>query len=193
MVGMEAGASARFTPFLLPGEKVLWAGAPRGGLALTARDVFLVPFSLLWGGFAIFWEWGALSGKAPFPFALFGVPFVLIGLFLIVGRFFADAWLRSRTSYALTDRRVLIMRSGGWSAFKALNLDRLPEATLSGAGEGRGTIRFGAEARLWGAQGYGNGFAYWVPALDPTPQFLLIENAPVVFAMVQQRSQRGAS
>lgn len=158
---------------------------------LMPRDGLMIPFSLIWGGFAIFWEFTALNGKAPSFFPLFGVPFVLIGLFLIFGRFFLDAWLRNRTFYALTDRRVLIARSGPWSNFNAINLDRLPEATLIEAGDGRGTIRFGQAPQYWGANRSGS-FGSWIPALDPTPQFLGIDDARRVFAAVQERSQAKA-
>jgi hypothetical protein len=174
--------------YLLKGESVAWRGRPKQGLMLMPRDGLLIPFSLLWGGFAIFWEVTALNGKAPGFFPLFGVPFVLIGLFLIFGRFLLDASLRSRTLYALTDRRVLIARSGPWRSFNAINLDRLPEATLVESAEGRGTIRFGQPPQYWGANRNGS-FGSWIPALDPTPQFLAIDDARRVFAAVQDRSQ----
>ena len=179
-----------FAGHLLAGEKVLWSGRPRQGLMLTARDALMIPFSLMWGGFAIFWETSVVAGRAPLVFKLFGIPFVVIGLFLIFGRLPLDAWLRGRIHYALTDRRVLILRDGPWSSFKALALDRLPEATLLEGANGRGTIRFGPQATLRG--GYGNGAGIWVPALDPTAQFLGIGDVRRVFAMLQERSQTPA-
>ena len=57
---------------------------------LTPRDALLIPFSFMWGGFATVWETTALSAKAPFPVALFGLPFVCVGLFMIFGRFLVD-------------------------------------------------------------------------------------------------------
>ena len=47
---------------LLPGETILWTGRPAQGLMLTGRDGFLVPFSLFWGGFAIFSAMDAIAG-----------------------------------------------------------------------------------------------------------------------------------
>ena len=176
-----------FRDRLLPGEAVLWSDRPGQGIIFAPRDALLIPFSLLWGGFAMVWETTVLSSKAPGPFALFGVPFVLVGLFMIFGRFFADAWLRSKTAYALTERRILILRRGPWPSFKAIRLDRLPEATLTESANGRGTIRFGEQAPLWGSRG--GSFGSWIASLDPTPQLIAIDDARTVFASIQQLTQ----
>jgi len=173
---------------LLDGEKVLWSGRPGQGLLFSARDALLIPFSLLWGGFAVFWEASVMRTSAPVFFRLWGVPFVLVGLYLVAGRFVVDAWLRSKTRYAVTNRRVLIARSGSFSRFTAVSLDRLPDLQLSEGANGRGTIRFGQAAPYWGR----GGFAGWTSALDPTPQFLAIESAQSVFDQIQRASRRNA-
>ena len=171
---------------LLRNEDVIWWGQPVQGMRLNRRDVFLIPFSLLWGGFAMFWEAKVLTipTRTAFPFVLFGVPFVLIGLFLIFGRFLLDSWLRRRTTYALTVRRALIVRTAPWPSFKAISLDHSLEATLLEEANGRGTIRFGATAPMYS----GLGFAVWVATLDPTPQFLSIDGVQRVFTAIQESS-----
>lgn len=180
---MPALDPAPFADRLLPGERLLWTGRPAQGIVFTGQDLYLIPFSLLWGGFAIFWEAGVLSmGRAPGFFALWGIPFVLVGLYLIVGRFFVDAWIRRGMRYALTDQRILIARTAPSPGFTALSLARLPDARLSQSASGRGTIRFGQAATPWGNRSFG----IWSPALDPTPQFIGIEDAKGVFDQVQR-------
>ena len=81
---IDPAIRARLQPYLLGGERLLWTGRPRQGLMLRRADIWLIPFTLLWAGFAIFWEAIALStGDLFFP--LWGVPFVLIGLYLAIG------------------------------------------------------------------------------------------------------------
>ncbi len=169
---------------LLTGERILWSGRPAQGLWITGQDAFLIPFSLLWGGFAVFWETMVITQKnAPIFFSLWGVPFVLLGLYFIVGRFLFDAWLRRGILYAVTNQRILILRPGPFSKFTALGLDRLPEANLSEGASGRGTIRFGEPVSYWSRRR--NNFSIWTPALDATPQFIGIEDAQGVFNQIQ--------
>ena len=171
---------------LMSGERLLWSGRPEQGLTFSASDGVLIPFSLVWGGFSIFWLVQVVTMKAPAAFVVFGVPFVVIGLFLIFGRFFVDAWLRARTFYAVTDRRVLILRSGPYGDFRALQLDRLPEAGLRERADGGGTIIFGQLVSAMSG-GRGGGWAVWVNALNPTPQFIGIENVRSVYDLIQKQ------
>ena len=188
MSDWTAGSENPFSGHLLRGEKIVWRGRPRQGLMLTGRDLFLIPFSLMWGGFAIFWESSVLKmPHASIFMALWGIPFVLIGLFMIFGRFFFDAWVRASVFYAVTDHRVLVFRSRPSQNFRSVSLDRLPEVNLEESSAGRGTIRFGAAGSFGTSRGGGLGF--WIPTLDQTPQFLAIDDARKVFAMIQERAQ----
>jgi hypothetical protein len=103
----------QLAPYLLTDEVLLWTGRPDPAKHLSRADIFMVPFSIMWGGFSIFWETGVLASSAPFPFALFGVPFVGLGLYLIFGRFFVKARRKRQTVYGLTDHRALVALGAG--------------------------------------------------------------------------------
>jgi hypothetical protein len=91
-------------------EQLLWQGAPDAGVWFTSEDVFLVPFSILWCGFAIFWESSVIGGHAPFFFRLWGIPFVAVGLYFVAGRFFYKNYRKRSTVYAVTTKRAMILR-----------------------------------------------------------------------------------
>jgi hypothetical protein len=55
---------------LSSGEKLLWSGQPSGGLRLRPADALMIPFSLLWAGFAVSWELSVVRTGAPFFFRL---------------------------------------------------------------------------------------------------------------------------
>ena len=129
--------------YLEGGERLLWSGVPRQGLMLRGNDVLLIPFSLMWGGFAIFWEAMVLKRNSEMFFALWGIPFVIVGLYLIVGRFFLDSMQRSVTAYGVTDRRVIITSGLQSRTVKSLPLRTMAELTLEEKGDGSGTITFG--------------------------------------------------
>lgn len=167
---------------LSAGEKILWCGQPLGGIRLRKQDAVLIPFSLLWGGFAFFWEAGVIHSNAPFFFRLWGIPFVLVGLYLIVGRFFVDSQLRKKTIYGVSNQRVLIV-SGFFSRnFRSLNLKTLSEINLSENADGSGAITFGPNYSLM--QNPGAGWPSY--ARDRPPSFELIERVRNVYEVIRR-------
>ena len=60
-------------PYLGPGESILWQGRPQRFTPFTPYDAYLIPFSLLWCGFAVFWE-GLVIKNGVSLFSLFGIP-----------------------------------------------------------------------------------------------------------------------
>jgi hypothetical protein len=142
---LNAEIAGRFSSYLLPGERVRWAGAPKQGLVLQPGDALMIPFSLMWGGFAFFWEATVIASRAPLLFRLWGIPFVCVGVYLIAGRFFYDAFVRSRTYYALTEQRALILGGLRGGDLTTINLSATPEVRLTGVKGDVGTIEFGSD------------------------------------------------
>ncbi len=133
---------------LLRHERLLWCGQPLKRIVLRPSDWYAVPFSIMWGGFALFWEsvvlgHGSLNLKhSPDFFVLWGIPFVLVGQYMIWGRFLYTAWLKGRTYYAVTDRRVLVSCNGFSNKFLAATLSSLPSITMAARDDCAGTITF---------------------------------------------------
>jgi len=107
--------SNNWEAYLDPDEKLIWQGAPATGLRFSGSGFILSFFGIFFLAFALFWtgiaaSMGGDSGiEGIFP--LFGVPFVLIGLWLVAGHWFFDAYKRKRSRYALTNKRAIIART----------------------------------------------------------------------------------
>lgn len=184
----DAEIQAQFRADLFPSERLLWAGRPRQGLILRLNDFFLIPFSLFWCGFAIFWESTALSMGAPLYFALWGAPFVLIGLYVTIGRFVHDAAIRARLFYGLTDQRVLILRTGLARRSYSLDLTNLPMLELEERANGRGTIRFDDPDIVSAFFGRGQ-WHLWVPSLGGSRRFEGIAEARRVYDLIYRAGE----
>jgi hypothetical protein len=180
---------------LSPGERLVWSGQPRGGFRLRAADAFLIPFSVAWCGFAVFWEVMALkiAGKGGDPiaavFPLFGVPFVIVGLYLVFGRFVVDARVRERTFYGITNERIIIVSGLFGRRTKSLNLRTLSDISLTERPDGSGTITFGPSHPLghWFASGAWPGAGQYT-----APGFHMIDRAKEIYDVIRQ-AQKSAS
>ena len=185
-----------FRSYLLSGERILWTGQPKQGIAASGRDVMLIPFSLMWGGFAIFWNvsvWSAPEqGQGPdLFFRLWGLPFLVVGLYLIFGRFLHDAAARKRSYYAVTDQRILVLRGLISSNLRSLDIRRLPKLELSEHRDGTGTIEFEGDNSIFGSGR--NGFGYWTPALSSAVQFFRIEDPRRIFELVRNQEKAASN
>lgn len=99
----------------------------------------------MWAGFTFFWEFLVIRMRAPWFFALWGIPFVCVGLYLIGGRFLYDSWVRARTYYAVTSRRVLVLSLRRVRTLVALDLGSTSVSTEERS-DGSGSIVFGSAA-----------------------------------------------
>jgi hypothetical protein len=157
-------------------EKLIWAGKPRKGIILRGSDVFLIPFSLLWGGFAVFWETSVMTTGAPFFFKLWGIPFVLAGLYMVIGRFFTDAMKRAKTVYGLTNDRIIIKSGIFNQSIKSLNIRTLSDITIDEKSDNSGTIILGpTDSRYSMMQGVD-----W-PGVKQSPRFEFIPDVKNVY------------
>lgn len=163
-------------PNLSQGETLLWSGRPKTGILFRSSDAFVIPFSLLWAGFAVFWEATVFTSGAPILFRLWGIPFLIVGFYITIGRFFVDAKKRANTVYGITNDRIII-KSGLFSKeIKSLNIRTLSDVSLTQKSDNTGTITLGPtnfrNSMIQGVE--------W-PNSNQTPRLELIENVKSVY------------
>jgi len=176
---------------LSPGERLLWSGRPRTGLRLVSADAFIIPISVLWCGFAVFWAEGALKTAVP-VFASFGLVFVAAGLYFVFGRFITDAVRRRNTVYGLTDRRAIIVSGVFTRQIRSIDCHVFENVTMSERADHSGTISFGRpegpNAWAFGMLGPAwPGTARYLP-----PAFEMIENVRSVWEKIPRAARPGA-
>ena len=182
---------------LLPGESIAWSGKPNPRIIFHSSDAFLIPFSLLWGGFSIFWELG-VSGigftKDPNPsyfMMLWGIPFVLAGQYFIWGRFLYAAWKKRRVLYAVTNRRVIVLVKPPQAKMITSYLDNVPTIERTIRPDGTGTLSFGSMPPVWSAGRTGNNTSLDGLFLSSgIPIFVDVDDAAAVFSTVNGVRER---
>jgi len=130
---------SNYKQYLANSEYVLWQGSPGKGNLITAENIFLIPFSILWCGLALFIEISAIREGA-FPFAVFGLAFVFAGLYLVFGRFIHAVWMRKHTYYIITNLKIIRLRNKKVDMMMRANM---PPVSLSIHKNGNGTFHIG--------------------------------------------------
>lgn len=129
--------------YLMSGEYVIWNGKPGKGHLLTKYDTYMIPFSIIWCGFAISWETSVLTDGAPFLFKVWGIPFVCVGLYVVFGRFIMKSYVRKETVYVITNKRIFSFRK---NQVKTLDYHANQTRTITRNPDGSGSIYFGSAA-----------------------------------------------
>jgi hypothetical protein len=160
----------------------------------------MIPFSLLWGGFAIVWEYGVSghfdnahpthnTGVINFM-TLWGVPFVLAGQYFIWGRFFYVAWRKARTFYGVTNKRVLVLSRAPGRRLSDGYLRSLTSVTLTTRTDGVGAIEFAPEPETGSMWGYFGGRRRNNLDIDLSRlAFFDIEDAKSIYQMIQNQRE----
>ncbi|MBE9029322.1 hypothetical protein IQ266_06040 [filamentous cyanobacterium LEGE 11480] len=131
---LSADLRRRIEQELQPGEPIAWLGQPIPRW-MTLDSIIFVLFAIPWTTFALFWMWAAFGMQMPdlangikpnYIIALFGIPFVLIGLFMLSSPIWKRRTLR-RTVYLVTDRRAIIIRGGFYITIRSYAPEQLQD------------------------------------------------------------------
>jgi hypothetical protein len=124
-------------------EKIIWQGRPDGAVTFGARNITMMVFGTIFGGFALFWM--VLAAASGGWFWMFGLIHFSVGVGIVLSALFWGAWRRRHTWYTLSDRRAFIatdmpirgkrLKSWPITADTALELIDAPLATVNFATE----------------------------------------------------------
>jgi len=117
---------------------------------------------------------------------LFTLGKFLLGIYLILGRFWVDAATRARTFYGLTDRRAIIVSGLLSRTVKSLSLQTMTDVTLTERGDASGTIAFG-QVPPWAGM-YGGMRWPGMGSYGP-PSFELIPDAKRIYGLIRQAQE----
>jgi hypothetical protein len=99
----------------------------------------------MWAAFVVVWEFVAIASHAPVFFDLWGVPFIVVGLYITVGRFILKKRRKIATVYGLTDSRAIVL--SGERSFADVPVKNTP-MRISRSRDGRHVnVIFGGSAR----------------------------------------------
>lgn len=87
-------------------EQILWQGQPDRRIRIELDNLRNIMPGLFAVCFSLIWMY--LAAQASIVFAMFGLIFLFAGLRQLFGQLLWKAFLRSRSWYTLTDRRVII-------------------------------------------------------------------------------------
>ncbi|HEY6503577.1 MAG TPA: hypothetical protein VIZ28_06325 [Chitinophagaceae bacterium] len=175
---MDFNITTELQQHLDTNEKLIWAGQPKKGVVFRTADIFLIPFSLLWCGFAVFWV--IMASKGSILFAMFGIPFVVIGLIFVFGRFIIDAKQRGSTYYGLTEDRIIIKSGLFKKTIKSLNIRTLSDIEYNEKSDGSGTINIGPRNPF---MRWSHGMNWW-PGMQFTPALDMIQDVKKVYSKI---------
>ena len=128
--------------YMLSDEYILWKGHPEKGNVFTRRDVAVSIFSLFWLSFSIFWEMMAIRSGGSLFMVLWGLPFVGVGLYMLFGRVLQTIYLRGRTFYVITNKKIFIKKGNRIEVHDGKDL---PPMDIEIHKNGNGTILFSEE------------------------------------------------
>jgi len=180
------------------GETLLWTGKPNPRVVFHASDWGTIPLAILLAAFSIFWEAG-VSGYGPIgsksgsasPFMMvWGVPFILLGQYMVWGRFLYAAWKKRRIVYALSNERVFVLVVRPGAKVISTWLRSVAGVEKDVRSDGIGTLKFGETPPLWGARGTKTAAADGLYLNSATAVFVDIDNAADVAEQVAQALKR---
>jgi hypothetical protein len=138
-----------------PGERLLWSGKPKPISYAFKRSWATFLFGIFFFGFSLFWIAGASfadsksRGPFPFPFWLFGIPFVAVGAGMVLSPVW-HFWRGAHLTYVITSKRAITIFSGAFGRRENVPLAQIKFIDVNSSDSDTGDVYF-KETWSWGA------------------------------------------
>jgi hypothetical protein len=164
-------------------EKIVWEGKPKQGIVLRYTDIALIPFSIIWTIATLIFELVSFEPDFPIYLSIIGIPFLIIGLFLLIGRYILDTKRRKNIFYWITNKRIIIKGEKLRNTVQYYQILGIYGITIKHKDRKFGTIVLGNEQGLNFGRGLEIEEFYW---LNPKrlSRLELIEKADDVFKII---------
>lgn len=129
---------------LHPDETLIWTGRPRKVFLFQKEDLVALPVGVAMIIFGIYFIQALLRSADSGPGTTYGIVFMcvflLVALWMTVGRPLLSYRNRKKARYALTSRRLIV---DDGKERKSLDLTNLPNMTVTQRSDGSGNIAIG--------------------------------------------------
>ena len=132
-------------------EKLIWADVPISIKAHAYSAIPIALFGIPFFSFAVFWTWGASSmlrsgsgsGIDGFDifFPMFGIPFLLVGLGMVLSPLW-KMYKAKHLTYGMTDKRLIIRHAFPRIELQSWPLSSIKKLNRIGTAKGPGDIIF---------------------------------------------------
>lgn len=174
-----------FKDELLNNEKIMWIGQPETSVIFTSEDFLPTLFGLIFLILGVVSEmFAAKDGEL--LIILFCLLFVIIGIYLLFGRFIQKRYAKKRTYYAVTNQRVLILTHFMSRSLQSKYINKVSDINKIVSKKGIGTIHFGNYPCMTDSMGnnidYKRSFIGF--GFDPVPTFYDIKDVDNVYHLI---------
>ncbi len=127
--------------YMVADEYILWKGKPGKGKIFELSDLYIIPISIvLFVGLICNVYVNMLRADDSVSERIIIVLYVLIAFYILIGRFIRVWFIRSKSYYVITNRKIIRKRMG---KIDTLSLSNMPAMDAKLYKNGYGTISFG--------------------------------------------------
>lgn len=125
--------------YMVADEVILWKGKPDSKIIFKAENTSNMLSGIFLLGFSLFWCVGASGGFQSLAWVL-GAPLVAIGIYLVIGRPIHVSYMRKKTYYVITNKKIIRLYK---DRIDTIDGRCLPQMHIRGFKDGFGNIYFG--------------------------------------------------